>query len=463
VSAGRVVAKFDSATAMLRALAGFLHGRDFPMLGGRAQAEPLAAGLLGLVNRLPEGLREQLYIYSGWSEATPPAKLAPVRSEALAGWVAGHYPRRRYPAVMVGSSNGAMVHLGAALGIPWLPQTLLLPVRQRGVHPDEPADDLEAMAGPARVLLAANPDLVLHHMHDANQDRLMIQRMTYFRVKRLRLGAAYQQFLADTLAPGGIIFLVECTLSWPTTRVGERHVFQQGALGGATVSEAHRGSERVADYLRRYGSHRRRWDPPPPDGDRPEAEWGFEPALGEDVERFAADRGYRVRRISFEQPEDLSPLVADLYRDWYRRRGLPAERLLVESFILLEPWWALATGSVPFWLVFNTEPSLATIHRYLDTAGSFDEIRLSLFSHGVESVGLPAIGQWRTILERAGKLGSFLGVDEHAFPRDFATLVRYHQALARVRKRYPMPRPLALEEVDAFLHRQGGQYAVDWK
>ena len=68
-----MVAKFDSATAILRALAGFLHGRDFPIVGGRAQAEPLAAGLLGLVNRLPEGLRQQLYIYSGWSEATPPA------------------------------------------------------------------------------------------------------------------------------------------------------------------------------------------------------------------------------------------------------------------------------------------------------------------------------------------------------------------------------------------------------
>jgi hypothetical protein len=458
-----MVAKFDSATAMLRALAAFLHGRDFPMLGGRARAEPLAAGLLGLVNRLPQGLRERLYIYGGWSEATPPGRLARVRSEDLGAWVVGHYPRRRYPAVLVGSSNGAMVHLAAALGIPWLPQTVLLPVRQRGVHPDEPADDLEAMVEPARALLAANPDLALHHMHDANQDRLMIQRMTYFRVKRRRLGGAYERFLADHLEPGGVLFLVDCTLAWPTTTVGDRHVFQQGALGGATVREAHHGGERVADYLRRYGSHRRRWDPPPPDGDRPEAEWGFDPALAEDVERFAVESGHRLRRIGFQQPEDLSPLVADLYRDWYHRRGLPTGRLLVESFILLEPWLALATGSVPFWLVFNTEPSLATIHRYLDSTDPYDEIRMSLFSHGVESVGLPSIGQWRSVLHRAGKVGSFLGVDEQAFPRDFATLARYHQALARVRKRYPMPPSLSLQELDASLDRQGDRYAVDWK
>ena len=145
-----------------------------------------------------------------------------------------------------------------------------------------------------------------------------------------------------------------------------------------------------------------------------------------------------------------------------RQRGLPADRLLVESFILLEPWLALATGSVPFWLVFDTEPSLAAIHRYLDTAGSLDEIRMSLFSHGVESVGLPTIGQWRTVLQRAGKLGSFLGVDEQTFPRDFATMARYHQVLAQVRNRYPMPCSLPLHELDDFLDHQGERYAVDW-
>jgi hypothetical protein len=49
--------------------------------------------------------------------------------------------------------------------------------------------------------------------------------------------------------------------------------------------------------------------------------------------------------------------TADLYRQWYEERGLPTNRLLVESFILIEPWWALRTGSVAFWMVFNMEPS----------------------------------------------------------------------------------------------------------
>jgi hypothetical protein len=181
----------------------------------------------------------------------------------------------------------------------------------------------------------------------------MIQSMQYFRVKRRRLGATFERFLDAALAPGATVFLVECGLTWPTTRIGDRHVFQHGALGGATEEEYARGGPRVEAYLRRYGVDKPRWDPPPADGRSPEAEWGFEPALRGDVERLARRRGWRVRRVLFLQPEDLSPLVAELYRWWYRARGIDSHRLLVESFVLLEPWWTLRSGAAPFWMVFN--------------------------------------------------------------------------------------------------------------
>jgi len=66
----------------------------------------------------------------------------------------------------------------------------------------------------------------------------MIQRMTYFRVKQLCLGETYGQFVRQVLEPGGTIFIVECGLQWPTTKLGERRIFQFGALGGATPSTA---------------------------------------------------------------------------------------------------------------------------------------------------------------------------------------------------------------------------------
>lgn len=291
----------------------------------------------------------------------------------------------------------------------------------------------------------------------------MVRYMTYFRVKRRCLGQAYERFVRESLEPDGVIFLVDCRRTWPTTRVGERHVFQHGAVGGVTEEEFLHGGPRVASFLERQGSQRRRWDPPAPNCESPEAEWGFEPVLGEDIECFARRHGYRVRRIIFQEPEHLSPLVADLYRWWYRERGLVANRLLVESFILMEPWWALRIGAVPFWMTFNMESSAKWLEHYLDEREAFDYIHLMLFAHGVESIGLPPIGRWRDLLERARKQGNLVGVDEKAFPRDFAIFARYYTAIRKITARYPLPEPLSLDQLDYFIKQADDRYLLHWQ
>jgi hypothetical protein len=445
------VAAFDSATGMLRAVSRFLRGQDVPLLGELPRRwEPAMSALLGTANRLPRRLAEKAYATSGWAEAVPASRVDEISSDELAEWIVEHYPRRRYPVVFIGSSGGSLVHLAAALGAPWLPQTLLIPVRRHGGHPDEPRECLRLSQTAGEALVAANPDLVLHHMHDANQDRLMIAGMSYFRVKWRRLPPAYRDFLRDCLAPGGTIVVAECGLRWPTTRIGERYVFQHGAVGGVTAEEARHGSPRIAEYLARYGSPHRRWDAPEPDGDSPEAEWGFEPALLPDL----LDLGARTVRLRYPEPGDLSPAIADLYRSWYRARGIPDDRLLAETFVVLEPWWALRTGSAPFWSVFNTEPSRQSLLSYLDDAEPYDEIRLMLFSHGVDSPGLATIDGWRDALARARRTGEFTGVDTRAYPRDFACLARAHRELTRIRHRYPMPDPMPLTDAEEFLAKR---------
>jgi hypothetical protein len=271
-----------------------------------------------------ERVRKLIYSWGGWKEAISADALAGVDAEEFSRWVTQLYPERTYPAIMVGSSNGAAVHLCAALGIPWLPQTILIPVRHSGLHPDEPERDLEWGVKPGQALLRANPDLQLHHMHDASQDRLMIQHMSYFRVKRRRLGQAFERFIEERLAPGGILFILECGFSWPVTRVAERHFFQHGAAGGVTAEEYLKGGERVQEFLKRHDPHRTHWQSPEIDTNMPEAEWGFEPALRSDLEDMTRQRGYLVKRIVFQGPEDFSPLVADLYQWWYEQRGLEA-------------------------------------------------------------------------------------------------------------------------------------------
>lgn len=436
----REIAGFDSASGMVVALARFLRGRDVPPLGNPAMAalRPVAA----VVARLPRRARQNVYSVFSGSEGRPEEEIAALDFDQVSEGLAALYPRRRYPAVVIGSSGGALVHLCAAMGVPWLPQTLLIPVRQRAISPDEPRRAAHAFDRTARALLDRNPDLVLHHMHDPNQDRLTLRRMAYFRVKRTRLGAAYERFLTEHLEPGGTIVVDECHQRWPVTRIGERHLFQFGATGGIPAGEYRTGSERVARYLHNHGVAADGWAAPEADEEAPEAEWGFEPALRDDVTAFAARHGYRVERLTFDGPEDLSAPVAELYRRWYRQRRMPADRLVIDSFMLLDPWWTLRTGAVPYWSVFPVEPSLDLLNAYLDRAGPYDHLHLGLFCHGVTSAGMAGIDQWRKVLGRAGESGSFAGVAPERYPNDPMTFFRFRSALRAIGERHPMPEPL---------------------
>lgn len=108
---------------------------------------------------------------------------------------------------------------------------------------------------------------------------------------------------------------------------------------------------------------------------------------------------------------------------------------------------------VPFWAKFNTEVSAASLERYLDGCEPYDEIHLMLFAHGVDSIGLAPIERWRGLLARARDRGRFVGVDEEAYPADFATFVRYHPALRAIPGRLPLPPPLGWDQIEAFLAR----------
>lgn len=449
----------DSATKELEAIAHYLQGKGLP--AGRPVPQ-LTALLANALSCLPTSLREPIITGFGWLDASAPQVLDRVRAETMAEWVVKQYPQRRYPAAMIGSSNGAATHLGAALGIPWLPQTLLVCARHTS-DKDDPKQALAWAKDRVQRLLAANPELSAYQMHDPNQDRLKVGRVAYFRLKRRRLGTAYRQFLQQNLMPGGTLFLVECNYSWPATQVSDRHFFQVGGKGGIDREEYVEGSPRVADFLKRQGSDHRQWHAPPTDAYWPEAEWGFEPALRDDVMAFAEEHGLKVQRIVFDDPQSLSPLVADLYRWWYNELGWPSDRLLVESFTYLQPWWALRLGLVPYWTVFNDQTSLGLLRHDLEATRPYDDIFLTLFSNGLNSLGIASIDQWRSeILSLARRQGQFLGVNERRYPHDNASVVRHYLDLKQLPGQRPLPNPLSLYQLDDFLSQKGDRYAVEW-
>jgi hypothetical protein len=302
----KVVASFDSASVLHAGLAAALAGRPFPHLGNNAAA----AAAIRVGGRLPWPLLRRLYTRIGASEGIAPDGVGDVDMAAVAAWLADTYPRRRYPAAMIGSSNGALAHLAAALQIPWLPGTVLVPVSRTG-DPQRPVDALRFGRDVAPALLDRNPEVVLHHMHDQVQDELMVARMTYFRLKYRALPDGYARFLADSLAPGAPVVLVEDRSTWPVTRVGDRHVFQTGAQGGLLPD----------DYLTRAAT-------PRADDEATEAEWGADPQLATAVADWCSAHGHPLVRLGFRGPQAPAHAVATTLRRWYAARRSPARTVL---------------------------------------------------------------------------------------------------------------------------------------
>ena len=443
---------------MAAATARFLRGRSFPVLG--KEHGGLLRPFLVALNHLPAGARRWLYRVGSGREGIPADVLARADADALARTITGRFPPGRVPGVLVGSTPGSAVHLAAALGMPLLPQTLLLPLRHRGVDLDDPGADIAEARPVAEALLAANPDLVVHHMADPTNDRLTLAKFSYFRVKRTSLGRAYEEFITERVEPGGTIYIVESRHCWPTTQVADRYFFQFGGVGGLKPEEYLEGGARVADFLSEQGSTRRSWPAPAPDAERPEAEWGFQPALADDVEKLADRLGLRVVRICFDHADDLSPFVAELYRWWYRRLGRPDRRMFVESFVLVDPYWVLRAGAIPYWITFNSMSGLERLSEYLDGADPFDVIDAALISNGTSTPGLAGPDEWQPVLDRARRSGGLAGVDRDRFPTDLAVFARYRDSLRRARPRWPLPGPLRPAELDRFAAEDAGRHRV---
>ncbi len=348
---------------------------------------------------------------------------------AVADWLAAGYPERRYPAALIGSSNGALTHLAAAAQLPWLPGTILLPVSRRH-DPDDVDAALEFGRRTAPALLDRNPDIVLHHMHDQVQDELMAARMAYFRLKWRSLPSGYARFLGDRLLPGAPVLLVEDTSTWPVVRVAERHVFQPGAQGGIEPEQ----------YLIRSRT-------PTPDDVAPEAEWGAEPGLSEDLARWCADHDHPLVRIRYHGPQTPAAAVAEIFRAWYRRRDEDDGRLLIPCFVLADPWQTVNIAAVPFWTFFSVQPALDSLAEYLATAEPYREAHLMLFEHGADSEGIARPDAWASVLRRHGTKVDFLGLDRRRFPHDITFMARYGPALARLDRARRLWSPLDVEQV----------------
>ena len=420
----KVVASFDSASVLHAATVAALNGQPFPNLGSSSSAG-LAVRAAG---RLPWSMLRGIYSRIGASEGIKPRRLGDVDLSTVAEAFAERYPKRPYRAVLLGSSNGALTHLAAAMQVPWLPDTVLVPVAHVG-DTDRPDQAMDFARSVAPALLARNPDVALHHMHDQLQDVLMAERMSYFRVKWRRLPPAYAAFIDEQLAPDGTVVVVRDHSSWPVTRVGPRHVFQVGGRGGTPPEE----------YLALPHT-------PAPDDVVAESEWGLDPGFRDDVGAWCAQRGYRYSEIGFDGPQATAAAVATVMRNWYRARGEPANRLVVPCFVLADPWQTICAAAVPFWIFFAVQPALHSLDAYLGEAEPYADVNMFLFEHGAESPGIATPEQFATVVRRHGAAVHFDGLDRERFPHDIGTLGRYGKAFDQLPRASQPWSPMPVEE-----------------
>jgi hypothetical protein len=401
-----------------------LRGQPFPHLG----QSPVTAAAARVGGRLPWPVLRNLYARMGAAEAVRPSQLGAVDMTRAAGWLADQIPARTYPGVLLGSSNGALIHLAAATQVPFLPGTVLVPVRRSG----SPADVQAAMrfgVETAPPLLERNPGVALHHMHDQLQDELMVAQMAYFRLKWTELPDPYAAFLKARLAPAAPVILVEDESTWPVVRIGPRHVFQPGAQGGVEPG----------DYLRRPRT-------PRPDDVAPEAEWGADPGFSEAVARWCSSHGHPLIRLVYSGPQAPSGAVATTFRSWYRQRDEDDTRLLVPSFVAADPWLTINTASVPFWAFFAVQPALTALQDHLEQSDPYREVHVMLFEHGVRSPGIARPADWARVVRASGARVDFVGLDRSRFPHDIGFLGRYGPRLATLSRATKLWSPLPVNE-----------------
>lgn len=431
---GHYVEATDSSATIMRGVAAAL--RDEWMIPQKWPAT--LAALTGLANHLPVSARLRLIDYFVRTLGVSPEAASQVSANGLAQWAVDLYETdgqsQSYDAVVVGAPSGGVGHLAALLGAPFLSEHFLTPYRYRG-DPDD-SETYEAFGATlAEKILEKNPDLLVVNHYDPIHDRFLVPYINYIRMKLLNLPTPYADFIHRRLRPGGTLLFADCGYSWRQYRIGRRHYFQVGGLGGVPDT----------DYARSV---------PFPWLRQRESEWGTLPTFRRSVEAFAAEHGYRFLALNGSHPTDFSRVAFYASYQALLDQDQEPAGVLVECFTLTSPTGALRAGLLPLWLPFNCTDSL-----------NFLKAMVSDFPHGKSVLLAPApafspspdvatASDWINACGASNEV-NWLGTNPSAFPVDLAGLFRFLptlQAWCNSLEARPRPR-FSLADLEALMSR----------
>lgn len=387
--------------------------------------------LLALLNVCPAWLARLAVGWDVGRSAHPPDLATHLHVEDLVTQRLRDYEHLAgtFPVVVVGSAlGGAAAHLAVALGGPFLPQPFVLNFKG-GTADDDVAEHFSKSRALGEAILRNNAGVLVIGHFDPVHDGWLTGLINHIRVKLLTLPAGYRQFLRARLQKGGSIVYLDCRASWPQFKVGERHVYQVGGWGGIAPMTFLEGAPSIDAFLEARGSpHRGGWrlsDLPLEWG--PESEWGSEPGLAEELERFAQVEGFEFVRLSMDEPSDFSRLAFHSYQRTYALSGIEAQGVLIEMFTQYDPMAVPRGGLLPLWLVFNTEDSLAVLE---DMRKFFPETAPVFFSALVTLSRTPDMVPWKVWVAALDGLDwRSIGARAGKYPEDLVALWRWQEPL----------------------------------
>lgn len=352
-----------------------------------------------------------------------------------------------FPAVITGAALGASAHLALALGGPFLPQTFVTTLRG-GSQTGDARIYFQRSADLARRLAAENPGILTIQHYDPVHDGWMTRFVNHLRFKLVDLPPAYQAFIRRSLEPGGAVVFLDCGAQWLRYQVGERSLFQVGGWGEISAQEFLEGSPRLDRYCQASGLHACDWRLPEyPVAWGPESEWGCEPGLGEALQAFCEQEGYRFVRIRLPEPHDFSRLAFSAVARLLEHEGRPPAGVFIEMFSQFDPHAVMQAGLLPVWLVFNTWDSLQFL---TSMRPHFPQEKPVFFSPLSTFTLTPDLVPWESWIEALSGLDwRNVGTRPSHYPADALALTRWAEPLRDwVAENYrPMKARLAAEEL----------------
>ncbi|AGZ43849.1 hypothetical protein [Actinoplanes friuliensis] len=412
--------------------------------------------VLGRHGSLPDSLRRHALAHLDRAEAVPLEQLPHVDAASVAAWIAEHYPAGSYPGVVIGSAHGGAVHLAAALGAAWLPTTFTVTVPRDDSSAGDWAGAMAAGATAAGLILARNPQVSVRQVHDPVRRGPLCGSTITLHVRWRQLPPAYRHFLRTRLDPGAPVLLLRDTRSWPVVEPGPGHSFQLGSPASGLAPEQY--SMEYAPFRRlMYSIGEQSWPVPGWNGLPRYAELAGEPELDRDLRRLCADSGRPVHRALYRGPDALSSCVADLYRRMLAAAGRNADRCVIESGRLVDPWRVLKSGLVPFWCEFPSRAAVDAAEWWLAGSAPFDSVTGLPEAPGTVCDTHADVAQWRAVSRFARHRPDLSRQAMGRYPLLPLATSHASTVIRGLEKQSPDPDPLTMPDVVTALRQAGSR------